>query len=146
VSLSVYVASPFSNAVIVRMIHERIVAAGMRVTSSWGETALGPEDWSRFSAEELERAIARNDADVIAADVVFLHDPTSEGRETYAEARFALAIGKPVVWHGPRGLSRWRKNVIRVDDTDAGLCVLGSMNAKHADGLRGELLALAVSP
>ena len=130
--MNVYVSAPFAEAHFVRHhIHPRLKALGIKPTSSWAEEAHGgPEDFDMFSPGELQAIAAKNDADLEKSDAVLLYDPMGEGYETYCEVRFAIVLGKQVVWCGSRCLSRWRAVVRRVDSLDAGLAELRTMMLK----------------
>lgn len=136
-----YVAAPFADAAFVRVVHEHLVNIGVTPTSTWAMHAYGPEDFSRFAPEELARIAEKNDADVRGSDVVLVLARDGAGGEMFAEARFAITLGRPVVWSGRRTLSAWRRGVVRVDDLDDAIAVLAGMRARHAEGIRGELLA-----
>lgn len=139
----VYVAAPFDDGAIVRdCLHDRLRLHGMRPTAQWFDAPRGPEDFTRFSPDELQRRALRNDADVRGSDVVFALPRRGAGGEMFAEIRVALEWGKSVVWVGERRtLSAWRAGVVRVDDFDAGLGILCAMRDQHARGIRGQLLA-----
>lgn len=139
--MNVYVAAPYAQAAFVRVIHEHLEGVGITPTSSWAMRARGPEDFSRHSAEFLRECLAQNSRDLRGSDAVLVYDPTGEGRETYAEAARAVEWGKAVVWCGHRGLTQFARAVVRVEDLDDALTVLAGMRIRHADGMRGELLA-----
>lgn len=140
-SLLVYVAAPYASAPFVCTIHEGLRARGVTPTSRWAEAAHGPEDFSRMTPAALRVAAERNDADIRSSDVLLLVDMDGSGRETYAEARVAIAWGKTVLWVGPPRLSAFRRGVVRVTDLNDALRVLERMRDNHAEGYRGELLA-----
>lgn len=112
----VYVAAPYADAAFVREgIHPPLRARGLACTSTWAETARGAEDFSAMAPEALRSAAVGNDRDVVASDVVLLLAREGAGGECFAEARLALAMRIPVVWHGRRTLSAWRDGVHLVD-------------------------------
>ena len=108
---SVYVAAPFSDADIVRSVHARLADIGIFAASSWAEHAIGREDFSKYTPDELRRFAAVNDADLRLADVCLVLARYGAGAEMFAEARLAIEWGKPVVWVGRRTLSSWRDGV-----------------------------------
>jgi hypothetical protein len=138
-----YVAAPFHQASFVRIIHEHLIRIGITPTSSWAATARGREDFSRYMPEALRRAWETNMAAVRGSDVVLVYDPGGEGRETYSEAALAREWGKPVAWCSPRGLTRFAPRVHAVDDLDDAIALLVAWKARHAEGYRGEFLAVA---
>lgn len=142
VQFGVYVAAPFADAAFVREhVHERLRAIGCTPTSSWVDTAAGPENFARYLPAELRRNAEHNDRNLRGSDVVLVVAREGAGGETFAEARIAIEWGKPVVWCGRRILSAWRAGVVRVDDLDGAMATLAAMRGYHAEGLRGRLLA-----
>jgi len=142
-TLPVYVAAPYSEGALVREMHATISWLGGRPTSRWAEQAIGTEDFSKHTPEELRAIAADNDADIAAADVTLLYDPAGIGREAYADARYALLLERAVVWCSPRGISGFRAGVARVHDLSmaASLGLIIRMQRLHAEGIRGRLLA-----
>ena len=141
-NLNVYVAAPYEDgAFVFQGVHERLRALGMTPTSTWAEHAIGREDFSRYTPARLREFAVRNDADLRAADVALVLARAGAGGEMFAEARVAIDWGKPVVWCGRLILSAWRSGVVRAEDLDAALSILVAMQAKHAEGYRGHLLA-----
>lgn len=137
-----YVAGPYSSAAFIREhVHARLRQHRVLPTSRWAEDAHGSEDFSKYSPERLKEFGRANDADLRGSDVLFLVDLAGVGRETYAEARFALLLGKPVVWLGRYSLSAWRDGVVRAEDLDHALEILIGMRNRHAEGHRGLMLA-----
>lgn len=121
-SLRCYVAAPFGDAPFVREVHACLRLLGLEPTSSWAEHADGsPEQLDTMPLEEVRALAERNDHALATSDVVLVLPREGAGREMYAEARLAIAIGLPVVWvGGPRPLSAYREGVIRVESlTDA---------------------------
>ncbi|MBI2395765.1 MAG: hypothetical protein HYV09_39740 [Deltaproteobacteria bacterium] len=120
--LRCYVAAPFGDAPFVREVHACLRLLGLGPTSSWAEHADGsPEQLDAMPLEEVRALAERNDHALATSDVVLVLPREGAGREMYAEARLAIAIGLPVVWvGGPRPLSAYREGVILVDSlTDA---------------------------
>lgn len=120
--LRCYVAAPFGDAPFVREVHACLRLLGLEPTSSWAEHADGsPEQLDAMPLEEVRALAERNDHALATSDVVLVLPREGAGREMYAEARLAIAIGLPVVWvGGPRPLSAYREGVILVDSlTDA---------------------------
>lgn len=140
-TFGVYVASPWTNAAFVRVVHEHLERLDITPMSSWARHAYGAEDFARHAVAALRQALAINSADLRGSDAVLVYDPAGEGRETYAEAARAIEWGKPVVWCGPRGLSRFASGVVRVEEIDDAIRVLVHMRVAHAAGYRGVLLA-----
>lgn len=115
-SLRCYVAAPFIDASFVREVHACLRLLGIEPTSSWAEHANGPEDLESMPLDEVRAIAERNDHALATSDVVLVLPRETAGREMYAEARIALAIGLPVVWvGGPKPLSAYREGVARVD-------------------------------
>lgn len=138
----VYVAAPFCDGSLVRqMVHPALRERGLLPTSSWAETAFGPEDFSRLAPAALRAACARNDADLRGSDVVLALARHGAGSEMFAEVRVALEWGKSVVWCGRRSLSAWRSGVVLVESIDEAFDVLDRMKGPHSEGCRGQLLA-----
>lgn len=144
-TMTVYVAAPFLLGGVVRAMHESMDGMGIRPTSRWAEHAIGVEDFAKYTPAQLRAFAIQNDEDIAAADVTLLYDPTGIGRETYADARLALALERTVAWCSPRGISQYREGVVRVPSCDLhdALFVLESLRRNHAEGLRGRLLALS---
>src|SRR5690606_29567324 len=63
-ALKCYVAAPFEDGVIVRMVHERLVTLGITPTSSWAEQVYSAEDFSRYLPSNLREFALRNDEDL----------------------------------------------------------------------------------
>jgi nucleoside 2-deoxyribosyltransferase len=116
-----YVASPYDTAPEVRELHKRLTTLGIAFTSMWAEQANGAEDFSKFSPEKLKDIAEENDAHVRAADAVLVLSRETGGRETYAEARYALSQQKHVFWVGKLTLSAWRDGVTRCENIDDAL-------------------------
>lgn len=143
-SLSVYVAAPYEDARIVcDVVHARMRKIGIKPMSRWAEQANGAENFALFDVEQLRRFAAQNDADVLGSDALLVMAKPGAGGEMFAEARFGLDRGKPIIWLGRRTLSAWRKHVVRAADLDHALEMLERMNLAHHDGQRGYLLELA---
>lgn len=142
---TVYVCAPYADAAFIReAVHPRLTSIGFVPTSRWVDSAAGPEDFARYLPAQLRAAAEANDRAIRGSDIVLVVSRDGAGGETYAEARFALTLGKPVVWCGRRILSAWRAGVVRVDDLDAAISALATMRAFHAEGYRGLLLAQAM--
>ena len=112
-----YVAAPFVDAPYVREVHACLRLLGIEPSSSWAEQADGQPEQLDAMPLELVRAIAeRNDHALATSDVVLVLPRDGAGREMYAEARLAIAIGLEVIWvGGPRPLSAYREGVTLVD-------------------------------
>ncbi len=125
---AIYVAAPYEDAGYVREhVHERLRALGFEPTSRWAETARGPEDFARFSADELRVIAEGNDLDVAGSKAVLVLARAGAGGEMFAEARLALAMGIPCIWVGRRTLSAWRLGVVRAADLDEALEILAKV-------------------
>lgn len=120
-SVKVYVAAPFQDAPMVREVHERLVALGATYTSTWAESAVGEEDFSKFTPTQLARIADSNDEDVRRSDIVLVMARHGAGGESFCEARLAIDLGRRVLWVGRRILSAWRPGVIRCEDLDEAL-------------------------
>ena len=143
--MRVYVAGPFSSASFVRVLHDSLLTRDITPTSSWASEANGAEDFATMSADALRATAEQNDRDLRGSDVALLVDLDGSGRETYAEARVALEWGKPIVWVGHKGLSQWRRGVVRCGDSiEQAMAILERMRVCHASGARGFLLATMV--
>jgi hypothetical protein len=118
---SVYVAAPYVDAPIVRMVHERLRDLGITPTSRWAEEANGAEDFVKMVPDALRAVAESNDRDLTKARALLVLSRHGAGAETYAEARLALVLGKPVVWAGRLTLSAWRTGVTRVAGIDEGI-------------------------
>lgn len=125
--MKVYVAAPYDAAGFVREhVHERLRSIGLDPTSRWAEHALGPENFDHFSPADLRLIAEANDRDVERSDVVLVIARAAAGGEMFAEARYALMLGKHLVWVGRRILSSWRHGVERVEDLDAAMVHLAN--------------------
>lgn len=115
--LRCYVAAPLADAPVVREVHGCLRLLGIEATSSWAETCDdAPERLDDMPLDEVRALAALNDHALATSDVVLVLPREGAGREMYAEARLAIAIGLPVIWVGsPRPLSAYREGVVRVD-------------------------------
>jgi len=123
----VYVAAPYADASLVRMIHEKLKTQDIGFTSSWAEEAKGAENFAAFSPERLREHAEANDGDVREANALLALARDGAGGEMFAEARIALEWGIPVVWVGRRILSAWRDGVALAEDLDNGIQKLARM-------------------
>jgi len=116
-SLRCYVAAPFVDAPYVREVHACLRLLGIEPSSSWAESADGePERLDLMPLEQVRAIAERNDHALATSDVVLVLPRDGAGREMYAEARLAIAIGLEVIWvGGPRPLSAYREGVALVD-------------------------------
>src|SRR5579859_5543697 len=116
----VYVAAPFEDASKVREVHEFLRASGITPTSRWAEgIAMGAFDNAKDAAslpDTMRKFAEQNDRDIESSSVVFVMAREGAGAEMFAEARFALTLGKPVIWWGRPALSAWRSGVVRAKD------------------------------
>lgn len=95
--ISIYVAAPYACAGRVRAVHDRIVAQGMRATSTWATDATGPEKLDELGARARERIRQANGNAIRGSDgVIILAYPG--GCETLVELGLAVAWGLPVAW------------------------------------------------
>jgi hypothetical protein len=126
----VYVAAPFGRGPFVAgAVHPALAARGFACTSSWVASASGaPERLDELPLERVRAIAERNDADLAGSDVVIVLGEAGTGREMYAEARIAIALGLPVVWVGPPfPLSAYREGVVRVRDVEAALATVEAL-------------------
>jgi len=132
--LRVYVAAPFGDALLVRDAHMFLYALGMQPTSTWAQEADGePEDLAAMPLRVVRRLAQRNDDDLACSDVVLVLPRDGAGREMYAEARIAVALGIPVIWvNGPVCLTAFREGVTRVSTFEEALALLEQMARDRA--------------
>jgi putative intracellular protease/amidase len=102
--MKVYIIASYQSAGDVRAIHDALRTAGHEPTSSWAETAAGPEDLASLTAQECGAIWDRNDADLLDADVVMVLADTP-CREGFLEAQRAMDLRKRIVWIGRPVLS-----------------------------------------
>jgi hypothetical protein len=129
-SLPVYVAGPWTLGPWIRSeVYERLGFIGACPVSSWTNAADGSaEDLYAISDEDKLAACNANDRDLHRAAVVLLVTAHGVGSASFGEARYALALRKPVVWVGPRfNVDAWRPGVTRVTDLDEAMVVLAGM-------------------
>jgi hypothetical protein len=124
---SIYVAASYAECERALAAKKCLEGYGLGVTSSWleGAVAAGGKDpllaESPFAEDAealkvLRDAAAMNDSAIEHSDIVLVL-ASDAARETIAEARLAIALGKLVVWVGwPRPLSAYRPNVLRFAD------------------------------
>lgn len=131
----VYIASPYEDSPIVARVAEKLYSFGISSTSYWALQADGrKEDQSRSTPEDLRSYALRNDADVLDSDAVVVLARPGTGGEMFAEARFALIVGKPVIWVGRKILSTWREGVTWVEDSDDAVSLLRDHNSGRFKG------------
>lgn len=131
----IYVAAPFGRGPFVAgEVHPALAARGFSCTSSWVGSANGaPERLDELPIERVRAIAERNDADLASSDLVIVLGDVGTGREMYAEARIAIALGLPVVWVGPPfPLSAYREGVVRVRSMEEALAA-----AETLTGLAG---------
>lgn len=122
-----YVIASYSRASFVRAeVHPALREMGLTPTSSWAETATGPEDLATLDARQIRAAAVRNCRDLASADIVFmLADGWPQPREGFVELGEADALCKRVVFVGRPCLRvAWRAS--------EGLC---TVVATYAEGL-----------
>jgi hypothetical protein len=117
----VYVAAPYTDAEEVRAIHAHLRMIGCSPTSQWASQALGPEDFSLMTPDQIADIAHANDRDVLSSQMVLVVARAGAGGEMFAEARFASYHRIPIVWVGRLTLSAWRKGVTRCVDVVAAL-------------------------
>lgn len=128
--LRCYVASPYDDAPLVREVHARLRALGVRPTSTWAEHADGPERLDEMPIDQLRAIAIRNDVALAESDIVVVLPREGRGREMYGEARLAVAFGIPLVWVGPtRCLTSYRAGVERVATLDEALSHVARMRS-----------------
>lgn len=121
----VYVAAPFADGAFVREhVHPLLEQHGITPTSTWVHAAHGPEDFARFAPDALAAAAEQNDHDIHRSAALLVIARHGAGGEMFAEARYALALRKPVIWVGRLILSAWRPGVERVEDLDGAVHAL----------------------
>lgn len=77
--LSVYVAAPFEDRDLVRVVHERLRKDGIATTASWADLTIGGQDVAWLAPERL-RALAKvNDADLRSSDAVLVLADIEDG-------------------------------------------------------------------
>ena len=131
--LRCYLAAPYDDAPLVRGLHHRLRALGVRCTSLWAEHADGPERLDLMPLEELRVRAMQNDVALAESDLVIVLPREGKGREMYGEARLAVAFGIPVVWVGPtRCLTAYRAGVLLVDDVEAAIREVAARAGRHA--------------
>jgi hypothetical protein len=134
--LRCYVAAPFADAPFVREVHACLRLLGLEPTSCWAEGAAAdgtPERLDLMPLEEVRALAERNDHALATSDVVLVLPREGAGREMYAEARLAVAIGLPLVWVGnPRPLTAYREGVVRVETLPEAYRALHAMQSERA--------------
>ena len=123
--MRVYVIASYDHAPLVRAIHDRLREIGIEPTSSWAETAHGPEELERLSDVQCWHIWNRNGVDMNAADIVLVLADTPM-REGWAEVERARRNSMHIVWVGRPTLGAradgWRTwFVAGVDDALAAL-------------------------
>jgi hypothetical protein len=132
----VYVAAPYARGPFVAdVVHPALRARGLAPASSWALRADGtPERLERLPLDTVRAIAERNDADLAGSDLVLVLGDEGTGREMYAEARIAIALGLPVVWLGPPyPLSAYREGVVRVLALDEALAALSVLAAPRTN-------------
>lgn len=132
--MNIYVAAAFGQAQRVREIHARLAGLGVTPVSSWVDRGDGQvERLDEMTGADLAEIIEENDAAVASADVIMVLS-SLEAKETFAEARYALSLGRLVLWVGePRPLSAYRQGVVSLPHVETALCFLeGYMRADGA--------------
>lgn len=128
--MKVYVAAPWGRAGAADDAHKALRKVGVIPTSRWVDQAreAGPD---LPSPQDAARAILMNDTDIAGSDAVLVLSFLGEGGEMFAEARYALVLGLPVVWVGARQiLSVWRPGVVLVDGLYEGALLLAGMRGR----------------
>ena len=136
--MNVYVAAAFADVERVRGAHAELERLGLRPVSTWVAHADGQRERLDSMTDAERWAIAEeNDAAVHRADVVIVL-ASLEGKETFAEARIAVELGRLVLWVGtPLPLTAYRRGVERFGTLDVALAFLeGTMKGARA-GRRG---------
>lgn len=133
--LKVYVATSLDRARWVdTIIAEGLRAKGCEIVSTWSKYPYPTQaDEGELSAEQASEIRARNRADLLSADVVYViaHD---HGGEHFVEAGWAVDAGKALVWCGDRVILTARMpGVIRVSTTgQAGDLIAAMARARAA--------------
>lgn len=124
--MKVYIATRFDRAEVI----ESGVATVLRrmrfeTTSTWHRPPFAPKEALETVPLRIVQAIAEtNDADLRSADVVLVL-AVDGARETWAELRYALTLGKTCVVVGPPfPLSAYRHGVDRVESLNDAVALL----------------------
>lgn len=130
--MNVYVAAAFTQVHLVKEVHAELVARGMTPTSSWVRHATGESESLEIMTDTQRWAAAEeNDQGVRAADVVIVL-ASPEGKETFAEARYAAALGRTLLWVGrPLPLTAYRRGVERFTALSTALTYLSGLEASR---------------
>lgn len=147
-TLPVFVSAPWELGPMLREeLYERLRAIGIEPVSSWVYGTDGAsEDLHAIDDATKRAACEQNDHDLHKAVALLLLTRKGHGSASFAEARYALALRKPVVWVAPRfNLDAWRPGVVRVGDVDEAMVVLSALRSRYAGGSRGFRL-LEVGP
>jgi hypothetical protein len=126
--MNVYVAASFTDVARVREVHAELERMGLRYVSTWVRHADGSRERLEAMTDEARAAIIEeNDSAVRRADVLIVLAGL-EGKETFAEARFAAELGTLILWVGePRPLTAYRRNVQRFADVELALAFLSGL-------------------
>jgi hypothetical protein len=120
VVMKIFIAAPWDLVRTANDMRSDAAAMWWVCTSRWINLALmlGPSENVGGGESFLQEKAKENDEDIARADVFVLLSHPQLGGECYLEARYALTLGKPVIWIGARRnmLSRWRPGVTRVAD------------------------------
>lgn len=153
---SIYVAASFAEYERALACKRLLEGYGLGVTSAWIESAVAVEgndpcagasvrsmrELDSATIESLEAAAALNDSAIEHSDIVLVLS-SDAAKETFAEARLALALGKFVVWVGfPRPLSAYRPGVRRFEADDVACAFL----CGYAGPVRRERIRSALLP
>lgn len=132
--MNVYVAAPYADAPVVRALHAALAAQRLKPTSTWADKAVGTDLAARADVDldEARATLAQNDADLASADAVLVLARPGVGGEMFAEIRWAIGAGIPVIWVGRRILSAFRPGVTLCNDLDEALDELFVLRDRHA--------------
>jgi hypothetical protein len=117
---SVYIAAPWAAKDYAGTVRDRVVAAGIEVTSRWID----------FPGDSYDPVVLQTEAyndwdDVLKADGFFLLNLQKRGEETSGKAvetGIALAVGKPVFMIGEKSnIFQYCDEVIPCEDVDAAI-------------------------
>lgn len=139
--MKVYIAAPYADAALVRIVKGKLEDLGAEVLASWAVEAVGPEDLEAMGAAARRAAIDKNDRELQAADVLLVLAREGSGGAMFGEARLAIECGALVIWAGRRTLDAYRESVLRVADANEGAQVVAELVAA-GDGAIDAFVAL----
>jgi hypothetical protein len=107
---SLYLAAPLACAIRVRNLSRDFSRLGFKIWSQWHDqiASLAPENRADpMDCGTRNMLLAQNIAEIRLADVTVVIASMGDGRATYGDAAYALALSKPIVWvHSKNGTGR----------------------------------------